>query len=449
MKDLYHVVVVDLRHQAIPTEIMSYTIVLDKDLNLSILELAAILDLESKSEDHKYTNTFKSLLDEKNTQELVKQLTEVQQYFATKFARKSFEPTINLYLHIANLLENEKLGLLSSLVKNIDPASVPVTIPSDLIILALTNVFSSLPNTSTVRYDALLAIVNLILKENISGLISNITKNIDEYLSTIENISTEQKTQIISLIFKQYKLEDEEKAVAYIQSLINEKSYKLDSETLISVFATILSSTILYNIASLESSFPATENDTLVKLLKLYLTGDYATFCSNKSEFQNASFASQINFSNLESSFQSLAALNFLVTVENANISYNTISESTKIPVDEIEIKLITLISQGFIAGKLSQSTSSVNVNSVNFSAPVLTSKPELINWASLSGSLTSWRQNVNNLQSVIDNLISKRGKRVNAPNVIMAFHQQKLEAKEAREKKAQESAESATPANA
>jgi hypothetical protein len=424
---------------------MTFTIVIDNDLHFSVLELAAILDLELKTEENHYKTLFQNLLDENKTEELTKQLIDVQPLFIRNFSKKSFEPTINLYLHITKFFDNDN-SLLSSLLLNIDPnsskntdISSKIEIPLDAILIALTNFFNSLPNTSSLRFESLSAIVNLIIKENLSGVISNIARNIEAWILSIENIPEDQIDQLILSVFNKYSAEDETNAIKFVESLVINSKLSLKSETLIAYFSTILSSSSIYDFSKVQSCFKLINDESFVKLLNYYLIGDFKSFISNKSEFQSGKFSSLINFTNLESTFESIAILNYLTSSKSASIPYNNISNDLTIPIENVELKLITLISQGLIVAKLSQSTNSVIVNSINYSSPTLSSNPELVNWSEINTLLGSWNENINNLQSIVQTLIAKRGKRVNAPPVIMAFHQQKLEAKEAREKKAQQ----------
>lgn len=412
---------------------MSFTIVNENDLKLSVTELAAILDLEIKAEspEQQYKTIFKQLLDEDNSEALINQLVEVQKLFVSKLSRKSFEPTVNLYIHITKLLDNEKL--LKDLISNIYPAESQL--PADVILIALTNIFNTLPKTSIERYESLKSIVEIIVKEKISGLIENIAKNAQDWLFTIESISSEQTSTIVSTIFSHLAAEDESKAVEFYKGLIINNKLQLNSESLISFYTFVLNSEAIYDLSKLQN-FEATGNAALSKLIKLYIDGDYAAFVSNKSEFESIP---HINLANTESSFQSLAILNLLASSTTSSVKYQDISAQLNIPVEDIELKIVTLISEGFISAKLSQPTNSVIVNSVNFGAPSLSTKKELVNWSEIDTLLSAWNENIEGLQTALQGLIAKRGKRVNAPAVIMNFHQQKLEAKEAREKKAQQ----------
>lgn len=431
---------------------MAFTIVIDNDLHFSLLELAAILDLELKSQDHHYKPLFQKLLDENKTAEIVQQLAEVQKYFLRSFSKKSFEPSVNLYIHIVNLVAGEgsagratQIELLSGLRAHIDPHSPEnadvlssLEVPVDVILVCLTNIFNSLPVSSAARVDALAAIV---ASKNVSGTIGNIAKHTVEWLSSVEGADAAKVSGLVTAIFNQYAAEDEQNAIRFLQGVIASNKIPLDSAALVNFFANLLSSTDIYDISKYENAFDSTSDASFSKLLKLYVTGDNKSYSAAKQEFLSASFASQINFANLDSNFQSLAILNYLASsVSDSNtFSYNTIAQDLGISIDDVELKLITLISQGLIAAKLSQSTGSVVLNSINYSAPPLSTKTELVNWNEIDTLLGSWSENVANLQSIVQTLIVKRGKRVNAPPVIMSFHQQKLEAKEAREKKAQQ----------
>ncbi|KAG0674225.1 hypothetical protein C6P40_000344 [Pichia californica] len=425
---------------------MSFTIVIDNDLHFSLLELAAILDLELKSQEHHYRPLFQKLLDESNNEEIVKQLIQIPQYFLRNFSKKSFEPTTNLYIHIINLISSSStnvnsIDLFANLLEYVDPNSSKnedlksTEVPSDVILVTLTSIFNSLPNNSIIRLTALSSVVNIIVKDQIPGTIQNIAKNLYEWLSTINDIETEKISVLISSVFNQYYIEDERKSIEFFKSLILSKNILLNSSCLINFFSKVLSSNSIYDITNLQFIFPQINNENLIKLLNLYLIGDYKTYLNLKSEFSSLS---SINFENLESNLKSLSILNYLAsTISNSNsFTYNSISNETNIPIDEIELKLITLISENFISAKLSQSTSSIIVNSINYLSPSLSSNSNLINWNEINSLLSSWNENINNLQSIVKSLSIKRGKRVNAPNVIMSFHQQKLEA---REKKAQQ----------
>ncbi|ODQ44936.1 hypothetical protein PICMEDRAFT_157117 [Pichia membranifaciens NRRL Y-2026] len=434
---------------------MAFTIVIDNDLHFSLLELAAILDLELKSQDHHYKPLFQKLLDENKTAEIVQQLAEVQKYFLRSFSKKSFEPSVNLYIHIVNLVAGEgsagratQIELLSGLRAHIDPHSPEnadvlssLEVPVDVILVCLTNIFNSLPVSSAARVDALAAIVAIVVSKNVSGTIGNIAKHTVEWLSSVEGADAAKVSGLVTAIFNQYAAEDEQNAIRFLQGVIASNKIPLDSAALVNFFANLLSSTDIYDISKYENAFDSTSDASFSKLLKLYVTGDNKSYSAAKQEFLSASFASQINFANLDSNFQSLAILNYLASsVSDSNtFSYNTIAQDLGISIDDVELKLITLISQGLIAAKLSQSTGSVVLNSINYSAPSLSTKTELVNWNEIDTLLGSWSENVANLQSIVQTLIVKRGKRVNAPPVIMSFHQQKLEAKEAREKKAQQ----------
>lgn len=425
---------------------MAFTIVIDNDLHFSLLELAAILDLELKSAEHHYKPLFQKLLGENNNDEIIKQLYEIPQYFLRNFSKKSFEPSINLYIHIVNLV-NEKspsLDLFSNLLEYVDPNSsknknlTKLDIPYDIIIIALTNIFNSVPTTSILRFDALYSLVDIIVKENVSGTIQNVAKNIIEWVTLItDSINPTKVADLFTAIFNQYALEDEKCAVNFFANVIINKPTLLNSNSLINFFTKILNSTTIYDISKYQSIFSLIEDASFVNLLKLYLAGDNQTYITSKSEFSSNS---QINFDNLDSSFQSLAILNYLASSSgSASIPYDVISKETGVPLDVLELKLITLISEGFIIGKLSQSTNSVILNSINYSSPSLSSNSNLVNWNEIGTLLNSWNENITNLHSIVQTLIVKRGKRVNAPPVVMAFHQQKLEAKEAREKKSQQ----------
>lgn len=430
---------------------MTFTIVVDSDLHFSIIELAAILDLELKSQDHHYKPLFQRLLNEKKHDELVQELADVQPLFVRKLSKKSFEPTVNLYLHITSLMGAESASggaegqrLLASLLSNIDPNSAAneetkIELPTDVLLLALTNLFNALPNTSIIKFESLVAVVTLVAKENISGLISKVADNIQEWVSSIEGITVDQTAQLVELVFVQYFAEDESKAFAFVESLVAQAKLSLNSGSYIRILSKVLSSSQIYNLTNLKPAFGSIADETFVKLLNFYLVGDYKGFTSSKSEFQAASFSNEIDFVSLESSLQALAVFNYIASSNSSTIAYNTISSEFSIPIEDVELQLTTLISQGLVVAKLSQATGSITVHSINYVAPSLSSNTELVNWNEINTLLASWEQNINNLQDVLQNLISKRGKKVVAPPVIIAFHQQKLEAKKARENKLQQ----------
>ena len=416
---------------------MSFTIVVDNDLHFSILELAAILDMELKSEDHHYKSTFQQLLDENNNDEIINQLINVQSLFLTKFSRKSFEPSINTYLHIVSLIDSDnEHNLLSNLINNIDSTkNTETVIPNDVILVSLTNIFNLLSEISVIRFNALSTIVKIIINDNISGLIQNISKNIQKWLLPIDSqIETSLKSQLLIQIFTQHSIENEFESFNTFQQIILDNKLSLTSEFFNKFFSTLLNSTQIYNLTSLSESFKQVSSSTsLSKLLNIYLIGNYDEFISNKSEFESLS----ISLENLESNLLTLTILNYLAKSSTNTLSYTTISNDLKISIDTIELKLFDLISQNLINGKLSQSTNSIIVNSINFTGPSLSANKELVNWSEINELLSNWNNNINNLQSIVQSLIQKRGKRVNAPDVIMNFHKQKLDAKEAREKKA------------
>ena len=429
---------------------MPFSIVIDNDLHFSLLEFAAILDLELKSEDHQYKTTFQQLLDNKKNDEIVSQLLTVQPYFLEKFTRKSFEPSVNLYLHIISLIDPTfESGLISSLIVNIDPTITETSIPVDVILIAVTNIFNLLPAAYELRYTCLALAVKLITKENIFGLIANIAKNIQTWISSIEKVGEEQVSDLLEDVFTRYIQEDEAEAFKTFESIIIENNLPLNSKFLEAFFSQILSSTNIYNLSPLAQSpsFKSIQNASLNSLLSAYLAGDYKSYTANKAQYASL----PINFTNLESTLKSLSILNYIASASSSTntFPYTTLSSELEIPVESVELQLLTLISEGLIVAKLSQSAQAVIVNSVNYTGASLSAKPELVNWSEVNTLLGSWSANIKNLQGLVQTLVAKRGKKINAPPVIMSFHQQKLEAKEAREKKAQQEAEAGSEAAA
>lgn len=429
---------------------MSFSVVTDNDLHFSVLELAAILDLELKSETNEYKTTFHQILEKKDRDELISKLLSVQPYFLKNFTRKTFEASVNLYLHIVSILDPSfETDLLPSLISNIDPtkAEIDTAIPADILLIESTNIFNLVPEVSAMRYECLSLAVKLIIKENVSGLIANIAKNIQAWIVSIDNISEDQVSSLLEAIFTKYFEENEKEAFQIFESIITTNKLPLNSKFLQSFYSQILSSSKIYNTSSLAASpsFQSINNAGLSALVSEYSVGDYKSYTSNKSQYESL----PINFTNLESTLKSLSILNFIASSSSTNtFTYDTLASECGIPVESVELQLITLISESLIVAKLSQASQSVIVNSVNYSGAALSSKVELVNWSEVNTLLESWKANVKNMQDVLKTLAAKQGKKINAPAFIMSFHQQKLEAKEAREKKAQQDAEEDYEAN-
>ncbi|VEU21372.1 DEKNAAC102386 [Brettanomyces naardenensis] len=420
---------------------MAFTIVLDRYLNESVTEYGAILDLELKTGEQKYQGEFEKLLKDDTKLELLSQIVDSSKSFLPNFTDKSLEPTVNLYLHTLDVLTSD-LGVditeaLAQVLENIDvPAytSISTDVKPTSVISVLSNIFNFVPEESQLRVGILNDIVDLVSTNDLQSLLLPIAESFPLWLSKIDDVNNDDWRSLANGIFSQIYEQNQTEALKFYKKLIQSEdgAQKLEAQDYDDFLLKALTSNKYFNIFDLDIASKLGDA-TLSQLLKLVQDADiqgFLTFISNEGK----SLSETVNVEKLTYKVKYLAIARVLEAIEEETgrneFTYEHIAKELDIPLEDIEEFLINCIHQGLITGRLSQVKQVFYLSKIDrLSTPSksLDSK----DWQRANKYLQDWSSTIEGMQSLIKNLISRKGKRTLPPQAIQIFHQQKQELKE------------------
>ncbi|ODV84018.1 hypothetical protein CANARDRAFT_24431 [[Candida] arabinofermentans NRRL YB-2248] len=412
---------------------MAFSIVLDRFLNDSALELAASLDLEFKSTN--LQTTFQSYLDQEDQkQELLNDILKLTNDYS-KLSDKAFEPICNLTLHLLDILSTELEieidSSLSTYLINLCQIQSSSLIKSNSIISILSNIFNFLPSSSHLRIEVLQNILSIISRDNLKKLISPLSKNLNTWLNNSNATEDEFKSIYIQTIELLY-LENQLESIELFKSFISSKSESLQLNDYKNFFIKSLNCNNNYidlnslNLNSLQ------QDQILFELLNIYKSLDLESYLLFIENNKNQLINYNINIDNLTYKLK-IASITKLAS-NKTQLSYNEISSNLHISLDELELFLINCIKLKLISGRLNQDKQILYLHKV-----VKLNTIDIQDWKLINEDLSNWSNKMTDLKQFIELLQNKKGKKISPPQVIQIYHQQKQELKGIKEQLQQE----------
>ncbi|KAG7884311.1 hypothetical protein KL938_002183 [Ogataea parapolymorpha] len=408
-----------------------FTIVSERFAGECAVEYAAILDSELKTE---YKSGFETLAEQENKQELLAKVLESSRELA-KLSDKVFEPTFNLLLHLIDILRSELDVSLEQQLSTILPEiQKVVVVPDDVLskdrssirvsslVSVLSNLFNFVPPQSQLRVQVLKDILSIVSKHSLLNVAGPLAQHLKVWLTDCNASSEDIKSiymQVIELLFKD---QNDAQAVTLFKELIQLGGSSLSTSEYSQFFIHTLNSTVYINLNSIDFE-PLQQDPVLYNLLSIYKDSnleDFATLSKDLSSYN-------INIDNLTNKLK-LVAVTRIASKKN-HLSYAEISDELHIALDQVEEFLIKCIKSGLIAGRLDQNKEQFYIHKV--SKLNSTSKED---WEFISSRLAGWTSQIAKLQTAIESVQSRRGKRVPPPQVLQKFYQQKQELKEQKE---------------
>ena len=152
------------------------------------------------------------------------------------------------------------------------------------------------------------------------------------------------------------------------------------------------------------SNLNGTKFDFLIKLISSFNSGDLSVILSNDpSNFiDHPALKSHLPFLQEKLCLMSLAQLLFLQIKNDRKVKFSTISNFTKVPLDQVEFLLIRAISCKIIRATIDQVDSSITVNWIQ---PRLLDKSQIND---LYNAISNWNQKVAHTLEVVQEMREK-----------------------------------------
>ncbi|GME81121.1 unnamed protein product [Ambrosiozyma monospora] len=402
---------------------MPFNITLDRFLNESVTEYAAILDSAQGPKVTTHQDSFSKLLE--NEDQKTKLSTELISTIPLlpKLNEKAFEPTFNLLLHSLDVLASESsLSYESDLLPKVIAEIAKYQELSNVTVISsisvLSNIFNILPPSSALRIEIIELTLSIIKKYKLLELVEPLSKHLSVWLHNAN--ATEAKTnKIIIQAADLLYLENQEASLALFESLIKEsRAVSADDQT--NYFVKLVNSKLPYkDISNLNLKL---NNATLTELLSLYSNLEVPAYSAFVKKTDLSKFNIDADTLSTKLNYASITKL----AANKSQITYKEVSETFGLPLSEVESYLIRCIGAKLVSGRLSQEKQIFYIHQVS-KLDAVTKK----DWESINESLTAWKSKIAELTELIEVLATKKNKRAGHPAVLQAFHQQKQELKE------------------
>ncbi|QPG72758.1 hypothetical protein FOA43_000059 [Brettanomyces nanus] len=420
---------------------MAFSIVLNRYINESVAEYGAILDFELKEVDNKYQKSYEELLKNDDKQELLNQIVGSSKFLLVNFSDKSLEPTANLYIHILDALTSELNIDISGVFKQVltnfssESLSKSAEIKPTTVISLLSNIFNFLKESNHLRADILKDIITLVSANDLQSMLLPIAQNFSVWLSDIEGVTDDEWRALANQIFAQIYAQDQMAALTFYKKLVESEtdSSKLQPQDYDEFLVKVLSSKKYFNVCNLDIGAKLGDG-SLAHLFEIIRNADLSEFLTFVNSKEGSKLGDKLDLAKLTYKVKYLAAPQVLEKFEEETgkneFSYEQIAQQLDVPSDSIEEFLINCIQQGLITGRLSQAKQVFylsKIDRLNTPSKTLNAK----DWHRANQYLENWSRTIEDLQSLIKNLTSRKGKKMLPPQAIQTFHQQKQELKE------------------
>ena len=160
----------------------------------------------------------------------------------------------------------------------------------------------------------------------------------------------------------------------------------------------------IYNIGELLThpiidSLKGTENEWLIALLHAFNNGDINKFEQMKPQWSQIPdlLAQEVKLRK-KVALLCLMEMTFVRSADKRSIPFEDIAEHTKLPVNEVEILIMTALAQGLVRGHIDQVAGVVNMTWVQ---PRVLNRPQV---ASMANTIEVWMQSISAMEKLIEN---------------------------------------------
>lgn len=159
----------------------------------------------------------------------------------------------------------------------------------------------------------------------------------------------------------------------------------------------------IYNIGELLThpiidSLKGTENEWLIALLHAFNNGDINKFEQMKPQWsQIPDLLAQELKLRKKVALLCLMEMTFVRSADKRSIPFSDIAEHTKLPLNEVEILIMTALAQGLVRGHIDQVAGVVNMTWVQ---PRVLNRPQV---ASMANTIEVWMQSISAMETLIE----------------------------------------------
>lgn len=159
----------------------------------------------------------------------------------------------------------------------------------------------------------------------------------------------------------------------------------------------------IYNIGELLThpiidSLKNTENEWLIALLHAFNNGDINKFEQMKPQWsQIPDLLAQETKLRKKVALLCLMEMTFVRSADKRSIPFADIAEHTKLPLNEVEILIMTALAQGLVRGHIDQVAQVVNMTWVQ---PRVLNRPQV---ASMANTIDVWMQSISAMEKLIE----------------------------------------------
>lgn len=145
-----------------------------------------------------------------------------------------------------------------------------------------------------------------------------------------------------------------------------------------------------------------TKFEYLVKLINSYNSGDLLALSSSAEATSHPALMAHLPFLQEKLCLMSLAQLLFLQIKNDRRVHFSTISQATKVPLDQVEFLLIRAMSCKIIRGIIDQVDGSITVNWIQ---PRLLDKSQI---GDLHTAISTWNKKVSHTLEIVQDMRDK-----------------------------------------
>ncbi|RHZ89166.1 hypothetical protein Glove_18g105 [Diversispora epigaea] len=379
------------------------TIFVDGPLEVQALEYATYVSkLKGEPEDNSaYIKEVTTLLKEKNLEQMYQNFS-VATSILLDAPEKEFEAVYNLLIAI---LKSASPQTHPSLIK----ASIKILVEDEREktiqkLKVLQNLYNTLENTSPLRYNVFIAILNIAAKNDEIETVLPQLSRLDDWVKEW-SITTDQVRELYLTVSDKLKETGEVKRshdflLKYLATYTSSDDVSAIKPIVRRAVVEAIQLPEILNFESLLelSAIQSLKGDEYFELLKVFLSGnlkEYKTFVETnpevikKLELQNEDNIRKIRLLTLASLASEHVA---------HEITYQTIAKALEIEEEEVEMWTIDVIRANLIEAKINQVRKTILVNRSTYRT--FTREQ----WQQLSGKLDGWKQSLTDILQVIAN---------------------------------------------
>lgn len=331
-------------------------------------------------------------------------------------SNNSDEEATPLLSHVCSILTEEASAGASvdrSLVRYrmlvlLNPVLIGRIVELLFLLDSLSNIFNSLPSSSSNRYNVFVSLLELANKNDELEVIADAISSIPCWLSEW-NISAQEKAALLESVAT--KLQEAEQGAKAYDFLLTHLRYISTStisgkdassaETKAAAEKTIAAALNLVNVFDFEElsqveAVKQLQDEPVGKLLTICISGTSKDWRSwkdaNKSEMERLGLSSEL----LERKIKLLDLASLCSQSISSEVPYTEIAKTLEIESDQVEIWVIDVIRAGLVSGKLSQINQSLRVYKSVYRSF------DLDQWKLLEKRLSTWESSITNILSTI-----------------------------------------------